>query len=62
MAFLNSSKPIGSMPYYPSDVGLKSLGKIARLAVRVAKAQRRCGVAVVERGGVVKLSHEYTRE
>jgi hypothetical protein len=33
-----------------------------RHAVRVALAQRRCRVAIVERGGVVKLSHEYMQE
>jgi hypothetical protein len=33
-----------------------------RHAVRVAKAQRRCRVAILERGGAVKLSHEYKQE
>jgi len=32
-----------------------------RHAVRAAKAQRRCCVAIVERGGVM-LSHDYTQE
>jgi hypothetical protein len=32
-----------------------------RHAVRVARAQQRCRVAVVERGGVA-LSHEYRQE
>ena len=30
-----------------------------RHAVRVAKAQGRCRVAILERGGAVKLAHEY---
>jgi hypothetical protein len=33
-----------------------------RHAVRVAKAKRRCRVAVLERGGALKLSHEYQQE
>jgi hypothetical protein len=33
-----------------------------RHAVRVAKAKRRCRVAVLERGGGLKLSHEYQQE
>ncbi len=33
-----------------------------RHAVRAARAQRRCRVAIVERGGGVRLSHDYTQE
>jgi hypothetical protein len=33
-----------------------------RHAVKVARARRRCRVAVLERGGGVRLSHVYTQE
>lgn len=33
-----------------------------RHAVRVAKAKRRCRVAILERGGAVKLAHDYRQE
>jgi hypothetical protein len=33
-----------------------------RHAVRVAKAKRRCRVAILERGGALQLSHEYQQE
>jgi hypothetical protein len=45
-----------AIAYFPSKWGAM------RHAVRVAKAQRRCRVAIVERGGAVSLSHEYGSE
>jgi len=33
-----------------------------RHAVKVARARRRCRVAILERGGGVRLSHVYTQE
>ena len=45
-----------AIAYFPSKWGAM------RHAVRVAKTQRRCRVAVLERGGVVKLAHEYQQE
>jgi hypothetical protein len=36
--------------------------KAMRHAVSVAKAKRRCRVAILERGGAVKLAHEYAQE
>jgi hypothetical protein len=42
-----------AIAYFPTKWGAM------RHAVRVAKAQRRCRVAILERGGVVKLSHLY---
>jgi len=45
-----------AIAYFPTKWGAM------RHAVRVARAQRRCRVAIVERGGVVRLSHEYTQE
>ena len=45
-----------AIAYFPSKWGAM------RHAVRVAKAQRRCRVAIVERGGAVALSHEYRSE
>jgi hypothetical protein len=33
-----------------------------RHAVRVARARRRCRVAILERGGGVRLSHVYSQE
>ncbi|HEV3010326.1 MAG TPA: DUF2188 domain-containing protein [Burkholderiales bacterium] len=45
-----------AIAYFPTKWGAM------RHAVRVAKAQRRCRVAIVERGGGVRLSHEYKQE
>ena len=45
-----------AIAYFPTKWGAM------RHAVRVARAQRRCRVAIVERGGGVRLSHEYTQE
>ena len=45
-----------AIAYFPTKWGAM------RHAVRVAKAKRRCRVAVLERGGAVKLSHDYTQE
>ena len=45
-----------AIAYFPTKWGAM------RHAVRVALAQRRCRVAIVERGGGVRLSHEYTQE
>ena len=42
-----------AIAYFPSKWGAM------RHAVRQAKALGRCRVAIVERGGVVKLSHDY---
>ena len=42
-----------AIAYFPSKWGAM------RHAVRVAKAQHRCRVAILERGGVVQLSHVY---
>lgn len=44
-----------AIAYFPSKWGA------LRHAVRVAKAQRRCRVAIVERGAV-RLAHDYTQE
>ena len=42
-----------AIAYFPTKWGAM------KHAVRVAKAKRRCRVAVLERGGAVKLAHEY---
>jgi Uncharacterized protein conserved in bacteria (DUF2188) len=42
-----------AIAYFPTKWGAM------RHAVRVAKAQRRCRVAILERGGRVRLAHEY---
>jgi uncharacterized protein DUF2188 len=45
-----------AIAYFPTKWGAM------RHAVRVAREQRPCRVAIVERGGGVRLSHEYTQE
>lgn len=45
-----------AIAYFPSKWGAM------RHAVRVARAQRRCRVAILERGGAVSFSHEYGSE
>jgi hypothetical protein len=45
-----------AIAYFPTRWGA------LRHAVRVAKAKQRCRVAIVERGGAVRLSHEYPQE
>lgn len=45
-----------AIAYFPTKWGA------LRHAVRVAKARRRCRVAVLEPGGAVRLSHEYLQE
>ena len=45
-----------AIAYFPTKWGAM------RHAVRVAKAKQRCRVAVLERGGTVQLSHDYTQE
>jgi hypothetical protein len=45
-----------AIAYFPTKWGAM------RHAVRVAKAKRRCRVAVLETGGEVKLQHEYKQE
>jgi hypothetical protein len=45
-----------AIAYFPTKWGAM------RHAVRAAKAKQRCRVAVVERGGAVRLSHEYLKE
>lgn len=45
-----------AIAYFPSKWGAM------RHAVRVAKAQRRCRVAVLERGGAVQLERDYRQE
>ena len=45
-----------AIAYFPTKWGAM------RHAVRVAKAKQRCRVAVLERGGAVQLSHDYTQE
>jgi hypothetical protein len=45
-----------AIAYVPSQWGAM------RHAVRVAKAQRRCRVAVLERGGTVQLERDYRQE
>ena len=42
-----------AIAYFPTKWGAM------RHAVRLAKARRRCRVAIVERGGAVKLAHDY---
>ena len=42
-----------AIAYFPSKWGAM------KHAVRVAKAKRRCRVAVLEKGGTVKLAREY---
>ena len=42
-----------AIAYFPSKLGA------IRHAVRVARAKRRCRVAVLERDGAVRLSREY---
>ena len=42
-----------AVAYFPSKWGAM------KHAVRVARAKRRCRVAVLERGGEVALSHDY---
>ena len=45
-----------AIAYFPTKWGAM------RHAVRVARAQRRCRVAILERGGAVRLSHDYMQE
>jgi hypothetical protein len=45
-----------AIAYFPTRWGA------LRHAVRVAKAKQRCRIAIVERGGAVRLSHEYPQE
>ena len=45
-----------SVAYFPSKWGAM------RHAVRVAKAKRRCRVAVLERGGKVRLARDYDND
>lgn len=45
-----------AIAYFPSKWGAM------RHAVRVAKERRRCRVAILDRGGAVRLSHEYSDE
>ena len=45
-----------AIAYFPSKWGAM------RHAVRVARSKRRCRVAIVERGGFVRLSHVYKQE
>ena len=45
-----------AIAYFPTKWGAM------RHAVRVAKQKQRCRVAVLERDGVVKLSHDYQQE
>jgi hypothetical protein len=45
-----------AIAYFPTKWGAM------RHAVRVARSKRRCRVAIVERGGEVKLAHEYSQE
>jgi hypothetical protein len=45
-----------SVAYFPSKWGAM------RHAVRVAKAKRRCRVAVLERGGEVRLARDYDND
>ena len=45
-----------AIAYFPNKWGAM------RHAVRVAKAQRRCRVAILGRGGAVALAHDYTQE
>jgi hypothetical protein len=45
-----------AIAYFPSKWGAM------RHAVRVAKERRRCRVAILDRGGAVRLSHEYPDE
>jgi hypothetical protein len=45
-----------AIAYFPSKWGAM------RHAVRVARAQRRCRVAILARGGAVTLAHEYRSE
>lgn len=42
-----------AIAYFPTKWGAM------RHAVRLAKERRRCRVAIVERGGQVKLAHDY---
>jgi len=42
-----------AIAYFPSKWGA------LKHAVRLARAKRRCRVAVLERGGAVALSHDY---
>jgi hypothetical protein len=42
-----------AIAYFPTKWGAM------KHAVRVAKAKRRCRVAILDSGGAVKLSHEY---
>lgn len=42
-----------AIAYFPSKWGAM------KHAVRAAKAKRHCRVAILERGGAVKLAHEY---
>jgi hypothetical protein len=45
-----------AIAYFPTKWGAM------RHAVHTAKAQRRCRVAILERGGGVQVSHEYKQE
>lgn len=45
-----------AVAYFPSKWGAM------KHAVRVARSKRRCRVAILERGGVVRLSHVYKQE
>jgi hypothetical protein len=42
-----------AVAYFPSKFGAM------KHAVRVARAKRRCRIAVLEPGGTVRLSHDY---
>jgi hypothetical protein len=45
-----------AIAYFPTKWGA------LKHAVRVARSKRRCRVAILQRGGVVRLSHVYTQE
>jgi hypothetical protein len=45
-----------AIAYFPTKWGAM------RHAVRVARSRRRCRVAILERGGAVRVSHEYQQE
>lgn len=45
-----------AVAYFPSKWGAM------RHAVRVARAKRRCRVAVLERNGAVRVAHDYRNE
>jgi len=45
-----------AIAYFPTKWGAM------RHAVRVARSRRRCRVAILERSGAVRVSHEYQQE